>query len=205
MKNNFYVYEWFVVETGEIFYVGKGKDNRVTSMKDRNEYFKNIRKKYECNYRFVKKNLNEEEAYNLELEYGLFLKEKGLAKACYILGKTNKFVDNRTKKKISKTLKENKEKSIWNKGIKNCYSDETLLKMRNAKLGNKQTEETKSKRSKSLLQKVAKINPQNNEIICIYNSINEAAQDIKRNASGISKCFSGKIETCGGYKWEKIK
>ena len=41
----FYVYEWYIVETGEIFYVGKGSGNRVTSMKDRNEYFKNIRKK----------------------------------------------------------------------------------------------------------------------------------------------------------------
>lgn len=205
MNNNFYVYEWFIVETGEIFYVGKGVNNRVTSMKDRNDYFKNIRKKYECNYRFVKKNLMEEEAYELELEYGLFLKSKGLARACYVLGKTNKFIDKRTKNKISKTLKNNKSKVTWNKGAKNCYSEETILKMRNAKLGTKQSEKSKTKRSNSLSQKVAKINPLSNEIICVYNSINEASLDINRSASGISKCFSGKIETCGGYKWEKIK
>lgn len=28
----FYVYEWYIVETGEIFYVGKGCKNRYKSM-----------------------------------------------------------------------------------------------------------------------------------------------------------------------------
>ena len=26
--NEYYVYEWFIVDTNEVFYVGKGKGNR---------------------------------------------------------------------------------------------------------------------------------------------------------------------------------
>lgn len=28
MKNKYYVYEWYIVETGEVFYLGKGCRNR---------------------------------------------------------------------------------------------------------------------------------------------------------------------------------
>ena len=35
----FYVYEWYIVETGEIFYVGKGCKNRYKSTCHRNRLF----------------------------------------------------------------------------------------------------------------------------------------------------------------------
>ena len=34
--NKFYVYEWYNVETNEIFYVGKGCNNRYKNISDRN-------------------------------------------------------------------------------------------------------------------------------------------------------------------------
>jgi hypothetical protein len=98
---------WYIKETNEIFYVGKGSDNRYKSMKDRNSYFKNIRKKYDCDYKIVKYFDDEKEAYDFELELGTQLKNQGQARACYILGQTNKFVSNEVKRKISKTLKGN--------------------------------------------------------------------------------------------------
>lgn len=197
----YYVYEWFIEKTGEIFYVGKGSGNRVTSMKDRNEYFKNIRKKYKCNYRIVKNNLKEEEAYNLEYEYGMFLKSKGLCKACYILGKTNKFINKKTRDKISNSLKGHKS---WNSGKTNCYSRETLEKMRKAKLGTKQSKETKEKRANSLKQKIIAIDPKTNKIFKEFNSINEGAEYFGINASSISKNLAGIYKTSKGYKWKKI-
>ena len=146
----YYVYEWFIKETKEIFYVGKGCDNRVTSMKDRNNYFKNIRSKYECDYRILKYFDKEQEAFDFELKRGTELKNIGQAKASFVLGGKQKFISKETRKKISDTLKQNKNSS-WNKGKINCYSEETLNKMRNAKLGYKQTEETKQKRLKHLI------------------------------------------------------
>ena len=68
MDNNFYVYEWFNVETKEIFYVGKGNSNRFKNISQRNQYFKNYYNKYDCEVRKVKDNLSEEEAFKLEKE-----------------------------------------------------------------------------------------------------------------------------------------
>lgn len=172
MNKKYYVYEWFIIGTGEIFYVGKGCDNRATSMKNRNEYFKNIRKKHECDYRIVKDNLEEEEAYALEYKYGMELKSQGLARACDVLGKTDKFISNDVKKKISKTLKgkparrkrmqlseEHKKKiSDAHKGKK--LSEEHIKKIVDDRKGYKHSDETKKKLS---LQKQGANNPMYNK------------------------------------------
>lgn len=147
IEAKYYVYEWYVEDTNEIFYVGKGTGNRVISMKNRNSYFKNIRKKYKCNYRILKYFQNENDAYNYELKRGLELKEIGQAKACYVLGNFKKFIDDSVLKKIKKTAFK-KERIPWNKGKK--MSAEYKEKCRKRTLGTKQSEETKKKRSNSL-------------------------------------------------------
>ena len=35
-KNDFYVYEWFNIDTNEVFYVGKGRGKRYKEVKRRN-------------------------------------------------------------------------------------------------------------------------------------------------------------------------
>ena len=147
IEAKYYVYEWYIEETNEIFYVGKGTGNRVTSMKNRNSYFKNIRKKYKCNYRILKYFKNENDAYNYELKRGLELKEIGQAKACYVLGNFKKFIDDSVLEKMKKTSFK-KDKPPWNKGKK--MSDEYKQKCRERVLGTKQSEETRRKRSNSL-------------------------------------------------------
>jgi hypothetical protein len=62
-EKRYYVYEWFNVETGEVFYVGKGTGRRKTSISTRNPYFKRYYKKHECKVRIVADGLTEEEAY----------------------------------------------------------------------------------------------------------------------------------------------
>lgn len=148
----YYVYIWFLVDSEEVFYVGKGSGNRVTSMKDRNRHFKNIRNKCNCDYRIVKYFDNEDEAYDYELKLGKEYKDKGQAWCCYVLGKTRKFISNETKKKISKTLHGN---TPWNKG--KPMSQEQKDKLSELKKGQVQTEETKKRRSISLMgHKVSK-------------------------------------------------
>ena len=46
----YYVYAWYYVDTGEIFYIGKGKNNRYKERKvHRNQFFKNILAKHKEN------------------------------------------------------------------------------------------------------------------------------------------------------------
>ncbi|GAA3347837.1 hypothetical protein GCM10017717_23060 [Deinococcus persicinus] len=63
---DFYVYEWFIKETGEIFYVGKGRGNRFKEFHQRAYEAEKIRKKFETDNRFVAKGLTEDEAIELE-------------------------------------------------------------------------------------------------------------------------------------------
>lgn len=142
----YYVYTWFIKESHKVFYVGKGSGNRVTSMKDRNQYFRNIRKHYECDYEIVKYFDTEEEAYDFEKSLGLQYKEKGEAWCCFVLGKTEKFLSSRLKHKISRTMKGH---TPWNKGLHT--PEQTRLKQRDAKLGKKQSEESKQRRSAALI------------------------------------------------------
>lgn len=65
MNNDYYVYEWFDVDTGEILYVGKGRNNRWKH-KNRNKKFKEYIKNHNCDVRKVKENMSEEDAYALE-------------------------------------------------------------------------------------------------------------------------------------------
>lgn len=144
INKKYYVYIWYIKETNEIFYVGKGCGNRYKSMKDRNSYFKNIRKKYECDCKIIKYFEDEQEAYNYELELGIKLKEKGQAKACYILGQTQKFISNEVKRKISKTLKNKEYKK------RQPLTEEHKEKIRIAHIGKKQSLETIQKRREAL-------------------------------------------------------
>lgn len=68
IKRDFYVYEWFNIDTDEIFYVGKGTKGRWKNTKERNEYFINYHNKYECDVRKIKDNLSEKEAFDLEVD-----------------------------------------------------------------------------------------------------------------------------------------
>lgn len=61
----FYVYEWYIEETGEIIYVGKGC-NRRYKVKKHNIFFNDMTKRYRCNSRIVKKFDKEKDAFEYE-------------------------------------------------------------------------------------------------------------------------------------------
>ena len=67
MDNDFYVYEWYNLDTNEVFYVGKGKKERYKNIKQRNQYFKNYYNKHKCTVRKIKTDLLENEAFELEI------------------------------------------------------------------------------------------------------------------------------------------
>src|SRR5699024_9098617 len=61
----YYVYEWYIKNENKVFYVGKGTRNRYKNKK-KNSYFNRILKNFECDVRFIEKDLTEYEALVLE-------------------------------------------------------------------------------------------------------------------------------------------
>jgi hypothetical protein len=76
----YYVYEHLRNDTNEVFYVGKGKEYRANSTKNRNVYWKNVVKKANgFTVRFVAENIDDEElAYFCEEERIDQLKRRGV-------------------------------------------------------------------------------------------------------------------------------
>lgn len=61
----FYVYEWFIKETNEIFYVGKGTGNRY-KVKKHNKLFNYILQNNNCESKIVKEFESEKDAFEYE-------------------------------------------------------------------------------------------------------------------------------------------
>jgi hypothetical protein len=76
----FYVYEFYIVETDEIIYVGKGTGARYKVRYGRNTLLQDMFEKYNCDSRIVKEFDNEKDAFRYEYERIKELKEKGLCK-----------------------------------------------------------------------------------------------------------------------------
>jgi hypothetical protein len=72
----FYVYEWFIKETGEIIYVGKGCLNRY-KLRKHNRFFNDMIKRFDCDSRIVKYFENEQDAFDYEYLRVHELKEIG--------------------------------------------------------------------------------------------------------------------------------
>lgn len=75
----FYVYEWFIVETNEIIYVGKGSKNRYKQITHRNKMFQEFLKRFNCESRIIEYFDDENEAFIAEHQRILELKNIGQA------------------------------------------------------------------------------------------------------------------------------
>lgn len=63
----FYIYEWYIVDTNEIIYVGKGSKKRYLS-KQHNKLFKEFIKRFSCKSRIVEYFEDEQKAYEKEFD-----------------------------------------------------------------------------------------------------------------------------------------
>ena len=77
--SDFYVYKHIRNDTGDVFYVGKGRKNRANRTDGRNEYWRRIVNKSGgfC-VEYVAKNINEKQAFDLEIKTILDMKYKGI-------------------------------------------------------------------------------------------------------------------------------
>ena len=135
MAQIYYVYQHRRTDTNEIFYVGKGKENRCYSKKNRNKHWHNITNKTDYCVEVVVKDIDEEFAYLLEQEL--------IAKHKYNNAPLVNYTDggegfsggkHSYETKLKMSLDRKGKTSSW-KGM--LASDETKLKMSLAKLGKK--------------------------------------------------------------------
>lgn len=219
MENKkYYVYIWKTTHDNNVFYVGKGSGNRYKSMKDRNVYFKNIRKKYDCKCEIVKFFDNEQDAYDYELELGMYYKNIGQARACKALGNVNKYIDYETLTKMKKTTFKKNNKP-WNKGKK--MDKEFKENCRKRMIGTKQSEETKRKRSEALKghlvseearkkigkakrKKCVKMDKDTFKIIKEYDSLTILAKEMNVELSSISTACKNFPKPYKGYCFKII-
>lgn len=117
----YYVYEWYNVDTGEIFYVGKGRGNRCRDRApaDRNKLFiKYITDNRNCTYRKIYEGLDEDTACNLEDKRIKELKELGFC-SCNLIDRTT-----------HRGVLYGKDNGFYGK----THSEESIRKMREANL-----------------------------------------------------------------------
>jgi hypothetical protein len=74
-ENKYYVYEYYITPTNEIFYVGKGCGDRYKTIKGRNKFFLDMYQSHTCDVRLLVTGLSEEEAYFIEYVRIQFLKK----------------------------------------------------------------------------------------------------------------------------------
>ena len=74
----YYVYEFFIIETDEVIYVGKGKGRRYKVTSQRNELLNYMLHNYKCGSRIIKTFQDEKDAFMFEYEYIKQMREKGL-------------------------------------------------------------------------------------------------------------------------------
>lgn len=103
----YYVYEWYVKDSGEIFYVGKGTRNRY-KVKKHNQFFNDFITRFDCESRIVKEFEDENSAFDYEFYRINELKEKGMCK-CNIYqggrgGSTNWWTEERRKEYSEKNV-----------------------------------------------------------------------------------------------------
>ncbi len=65
-RKDYYVYIWYIKDTNEVFYVGKGKGRRYKQTSNRNKFFNDMYTSHDCDVKKIYENLTESEAFQKE-------------------------------------------------------------------------------------------------------------------------------------------
>ncbi|MCG7345342.1 hypothetical protein MHZ92_14480 [Sporosarcina sp. ACRSL] len=134
----FYVYEYYKVDSDEVFYVGKGTGQRMFETHNRNKYFNAVLKKYDCNVRIVHDGLTNEEACEKEIERIAEMKAIGQAYCNFTNGGTG-----------FSTGKLNPIHRRLRNGEVSLFSKKKFFGEKNGFYGRQHTEDTKRRISES--------------------------------------------------------
>lgn len=221
----YYVYEWFNTDTGEVFYVGSGHNNRYKDISRRNHLFKEYYNNHNCDVRKIEERLIIKEALKKEEELTNKYKNIGWCKCNIKNGNKNtdelkQKMSELTKKvyeehpeikqKISKTQKQRfknpSERQKLSEAIKKVYEEHPEVKQKikdnHADFSGKKNPFYGKKHTPESIQKMSKPIVQftkDYKFIASYVSTSEAAQQTKIN--NITPCCKGSRKSAGGFIW----
>lgn len=143
LESIYYVYAHKRLDTNEIFYIGKGKGNRLINRAGRNKWWKAVVNKVGFSAEIVRENLTEQQALDFEQASILFFRELG-HKLCNITeggdkGNTGRKASAETRAKMSASQTGKKRSPM---------SKEARMRIGDAQRGKKRkphSEETKTK------------------------------------------------------------
>ena len=136
MENEFYVYHHINKSTGEVFYVGKGKNKRAYSKKARSEFWHNVVNKHGYEVLIVEENITDEQACEREVYWINHFGRKDIGTGILVNhtdggdGVTGYIFTEEDKQRMSEAHSGEKNGFHGKK-----HSDETRLKMSLAKRG----------------------------------------------------------------------
>ena len=202
MLNNFYVYLHIIANTGEPFYVGKGKSTRYKLKTCRSKYWYNIINKYDYDIIFLEENLNEKDAFELEKYWIKRIGRKDLKLGPLINftnggeGNSGKILSDETKEKISKSKLGKKHKPHK----PHILSNENREKLKKINIGNKNA--IGYGRPK-LLFSVIQLDKETNKIIKIWNNHHDAAIFVNSTKPNrIIDCCNNICKTHKNFIWK---
>lgn len=225
MKKEFYVYAHYTEDTKELFYLGKGKNNRINDTTNRNDYWKKIVNKHGIHRVKIYENLLETDAFYIEKRLIYNFKKINLCRANFHVGglggdtftylpESKKIeIKSKIKKGISNMSDDTLESLIKKRRLNNLGSNNPMYGKISPKKGKHLPEETKNKIRNSVLnsekvkknlenlfqlnrKKVKLINKKTGEV-SIFNSITEAEKEI--NSNHISEVCKGKYKSTKGF------
>ncbi len=188
-------------DTNEIFYIGKGSQARAKTSGSRNQYWKNVvAKAGGFKVEIVAKNLTEKEALNFEILLIKKLREQNVKLTNITAGG-----EGTSGIKLSEEHKEKLRQAKLGKKL----SPEHIAKAAQARVGKQFSEAHRKAISESLKgRKLSKAHSLKlaKPIICItngktYESVTEAAKELKLETTNISRCCKGVFKQTGGYSF----
>ena len=123
----FYVYGHYKKDTGELFYIGKGRDQRAWSTSDRNRHWHHIVKKHGYTVQLLHEHLAEDEALAKEIA---LIAEVGLDNLVNILPGGEGFTSDIARARWQDP--ENRQKMV--EGLKKTFSDPEFRKRRSQQM-----------------------------------------------------------------------
>lgn len=198
MDNVYYVYMYCFKSTREVFYIGKGKNDRYKSMVHRNDYFLNILKRYpdDVCVKFYDENLSEKDALDLERKLIKEFWERGECKANFheggCGGNTGKYDSIERSKKLSDfgKTRTGEKNPMWGK----AHTPEVRKRLSELNKGKKMPEETRLKLIKA---NTGRKKSEYELEVCRRNGLS-GAQKMKEHAEAYHKM----MESLCRYKYE---